>query len=199
MKFDKGVLPGMKRMKRAIVAAAAPAIKQQLLHLQHRGLPPGWPLSCLMEENSLPRQTCTASASSCGKCSRDSTRTKAALCSRYIMLDCSDLQLFGNLWAALDKVNKGTVHCNLLTRKEYMSINHQNSLECYNYQIMERVRQGRRPDMDHVPQALALIINRCWNQNPAKRPAFRVRNHSAPPKTLLLLEMSEEQRSYFIQ
>ncbi|XP_052078614.1 uncharacterized protein LOC127716450 isoform X2 [Mytilus californianus] len=45
---------------------------------------------------------------------------------------------------------------------------------CSVFQILERVRLNKRPEIPtNSPPDLSSLIKRCWDQNPAKRPAFK--------------------------
>ncbi|CAG2190477.1 Probable serine/threonine-protein kinase DDB_G0267514,Probable serine/threonine-protein kinase drkC [Mytilus edulis] len=45
---------------------------------------------------------------------------------------------------------------------------------CSVFQILERVRLNKRPEIStNSPPDLSSLIKRCWDQNPAKRPAFK--------------------------
>ena len=43
------------------------------------------------------------------------------------------------------------------------------------FQILEKVRNNKRPEIpDQCPVGLANLTRRCWEQNPGKRPSFKV-------------------------
>ena len=43
------------------------------------------------------------------------------------------------------------------------------------FQILEKVRNNKRPEIpDQCPGGLAKLVKRCWEQNPGKRPSFKV-------------------------
>jgi len=42
-----------------------------------------------------------------------------------------------------------------------------------NMQVQEQIKQGKRPSMDKpFPNGIPEIIERCWDQDPNKRPRF---------------------------
>ena len=43
------------------------------------------------------------------------------------------------------------------------------------FQILEKVRNNKRPEIpDQCSGGLAKLTKRCWEQNPGKRPSFKV-------------------------